>query len=61
MSALLPLLPYRRSVHSHDSGQPLDGGKFRLCLRRVRLAPSSSNMQLYEFYHVTGAMLLCEP
>lgn len=43
---------YRRSVR-HYSSTPIDPEKVRHCLQLATLAPNSSNMQLWEFYHVT--------
>ncbi|MGR6980582.1 nitroreductase family protein [Testudinibacter sp. P27/CKL/0425] len=48
---LSDILQHRRAVR-HYSDQPLDDEKVRHCLQLAQLAPSSSNMQLYEFYHI---------
>lgn len=47
------VLHYRRSVRYYDSEKPLDTNKVKHCIELATLAPSSSNMQLWEFYHVT--------
>ena len=45
-------IEYRRSVRKYlDTG--LDEEKVKNCIRNATLAPNSSNMQLWEFYHVT--------
>ena len=46
------LLNYRRSVRRY-SATPIDSEKVKQCLMQATLAPNSSNMQLWEFYHVT--------
>ena len=43
---LIDLLNQRRAVR-HYSDQPIDADTVRVCLEQARLAPSSSNMQLY--------------
>ena len=50
-------LERRRSVRHHGDS-PIDADTVRQCLRLAQLAPSSSNMQLYEFYHITDAAVL---
>ena len=42
----------RRSVR-HFKSDPIDSDKVKRCLELAALAPNSSNMQLWEFYHVT--------
>ncbi|MBT8300749.1 MAG: nitroreductase family protein, partial [Maribacter sp.] len=46
-------IQYRRSVRIFKSDINLDDGKVRQCLKNAALAPTSSNLQLWEFYHVT--------
>jgi len=48
------VLQYRRSVRIFDSEQHLDTEKVKKCIELSTLAPNSSNMQLWEFYHVTS-------
>ena len=43
---------YRRSVRLYTP-EPLDDEKVKSCLELAALAPTSSNLQLWEFYHVT--------
>lgn len=45
---------YRRSVRMYDPEKPIDTAKVKHCLELASLAPNSSNMQLWEFYHVTS-------
>ena len=54
---LIDLLNHRRAVR-HYSEQPIDADTVRACLEQARLAPSSSNMQLYQFIHVTDPATL---
>jgi len=44
---------YRRSVRIYDPEKPIDTAKVKHCLELATLAPNSSNMQLWEFYHVS--------
>lgn len=50
-------IKYRRSVR-HYSATPIDPEKVRHCLQLATLAPNSSNLQLWEFYHVTQPQTL---
>jgi len=45
-------IEYRRSVRKYLDTE-LDEEKVKNCIRNATLAPNSSNMQLWEFYHVT--------
>lgn len=56
---LLDLLQHRRAVRRY-AGTPIDPDTVRECLRLAQLAPSSSNMQLYAFYHVTDKAVLAQ-
>lgn len=47
------VLNFRRSVRNYQTDNDLDTGKVKHCLEMATLAPSSSNMQLWEFYHIT--------
>lgn len=44
---------YRRSVRIFKSDVELDTEKVKTCLENAMLAPTSSNLQLWEFYHLT--------
>jgi len=45
---------YRRSVRIFDTNKPLDTEKVKDCIKQAILAPNSSNMQLWEFHHITS-------
>ncbi len=51
--SLNDLLQYRRAVRHFDPTQPLDPEVVRQCLREAQLSPTSSNLQLWEAYHIT--------
>ena len=44
---------YRRSVRVYDPEQPIYSSVVKKCIEQAALAPNSSNMQLWEFYHIT--------
>ena len=46
-------IAYRRSVRVYDPNQTIDTAIVKECIRQATLAPTSSNLQLWEFYHVT--------
>ena len=46
-------IAYRRSVRIYDPDQSIDSEVVKECIRQATLAPTSSNLQLWEFYHVT--------
>lgn len=45
---------YRRSVRIYDAKKPIQTEIVKKCLEQAALAPNSSNMQLWEFYHITS-------
>lgn len=47
-------LRYRRSVRIYDEDKPIDTKIVKQCIEQAVLAPTSSNMQLWEFYHITS-------
>ena len=51
---LQEILEHRRAVRKYDPQQKLDDERVRECIRLATLAPTSSNMQLWEAYHVTS-------
>lgn len=51
------IVHYRRSVRKYKP-ENIDTEKVRQCLELAVLSPTSSNMQLWEFYHVTNPELL---
>ncbi|MFT3904211.1 MAG: nitroreductase family protein [Niabella sp.] len=50
---LQEVLNFRRSVRKYDPEKELDWEKVRHCIELATLAPNSSNMHLWEVYHVT--------
>lgn len=52
------ILHHRRAIRSFDSDKPLDETIVRRCIEMATLAPTSSNMQLWEAYHVTDPEVL---
>ncbi len=46
------LLRFRRAVRVFDADAPYDPAVTTRCLRRATLAPSSSNLQFWEFYRI---------
>ena len=51
------IVNYRRSVRYYKD-TPIDAGKAKHCLELASLSPNSSNMQLWEFYHITDPAIL---
>lgn len=51
------VVKYRRSVRQYKD-TPLDTEKVKHCLELASLAPNSSNMQLWAFYHITDPAML---
>ena len=47
-------IEYRRAVRVFKE-QPIDSEKVKECLRLATLAATSSNLQLWEFYHITNS------
>ncbi|MCB0755938.1 MAG: nitroreductase family protein [Flavobacteriales bacterium] len=52
-------IQYRRSVRVYKD-EPIDASKVKQCLVNAALAPTSSNLQLWEFYHVTDKETLSQ-
>lgn len=51
-------IKYRRSVRKFDSKKNIDDDLVKKCIINASLAPTSSNLQLWEFYHITDKNLL---
>lgn len=51
------IINYRRSVR-HYKDEPINSDKVKHCIELATLAPNSSNMQLWEFYHVIDTTIL---
>lgn len=56
--SLEEILHFRRAVRVYDRTKPLDAERVKHCLELATLAPSSSNLQLWEFYHITQPELI---
>ena len=54
------VLQYRRSVRVYDKTKPIDTKRVKHCLELATLAPNSSDMQMWEFYHITQPELLAK-
>jgi nitroreductase len=52
-------IKYRRSVRVFKK-EALDDAKVKECIHLASLAPTSSNMQLWEFYHITSTEVLSQ-
>lgn len=50
--SLRDILDFRRATRSYKK-EDIDADVVRECLKMAQMAPTSSNMQLYEFYHIT--------
>lgn len=50
-------IQYRRSVRVFKN-EPIDTQKVKECIQLATLAPTSSNMQLWEFYHIVSPEIL---
>lgn len=50
----------RRSMRIYDPNAPFDTEAVRRSIRRAMLAPNSSNMQMWEFYHVTDPQQIAD-
>jgi len=51
-------IEFRRSVRKFDPKKDLDINIVKKCIINATLAPTSSNLQLWEFYHITDKNLL---
>lgn len=54
------VLHFRRSVRVYDKMKPIDSERVKRCLELATLAPNSSDMQLWEFYHIVQPELLAK-
>ena len=50
-------IKYRRSVRVFKN-EAIDTEKVKECIQLAALAPTSSNMQLWEFYHVVSLEII---
>jgi nitroreductase len=51
-------IQYRRSVRVFKQNENLADKKVQQCIVNATLAPTSSNLQLWEFYHITESSVL---
>tara|TARA_B100001057_G_scaffold260869_2_gene261068 strand:- start:5211 stop:5927 length:717 start_codon:yes stop_codon:yes gene_type:complete len=51
-------IEFRRSIRKFDPRKEIDTEIVKKCLKNGVLAPTSSNLQLWEFYHITNKELL---
>ena len=49
-------IAYRRSVRIYDPQKKIESSLVKQCIRQASLAPTSSNLQLWEFYHITSEL-----
>ena len=48
------IVNHRRSVRVYDENKEIDTSIVMKCIEQATLAPNSSNMQLWEFHHITS-------
>jgi nitroreductase len=53
-TSLIEAINYRRSVRVYDNEKEIDTEIVKKCIQQATLAPNSSNMQLWEFHHITS-------
>ena len=51
-------LNYRRSVRVYDKNKEIHTKIVKKCIEQATLAPNSSNMQLWEFHHITSKEII---
>ncbi len=52
------IVKHRRAIRYYDPEKPLDTARVEHCLRLASLAPTSSNLQLWECYHITDPAVI---
>lgn len=52
------IVKHRRAIRYYDPEKLLDTARVEHCLRLASLAPTSSNLQLWECYHVTDPAVI---
>lgn len=57
-TSLVEAINYRRSVRVYDENKEIDSNVVKKCIEQATLAPNSSNMQLWEFHHITSKKIL---
>ncbi|WP_233861260.1 nitroreductase family protein [Tenacibaculum piscium] len=51
---------FRRSVRVFDAEKSIESSIVKKCIEQATLAPNSSNMQLWEFYHITSKDIIAK-
>lgn len=51
---------YRRSVRIYDNEKAIDTKVVKECIELAALAPNSSNLQLWEFHHITSKEMIAK-
>lgn len=51
-------IAYRRSVRVYDQEKEISADRVKACIKNATLAATSSNLQLWEFYHILDGELL---
>ena len=54
------MLQHRRAVRSYSKTERIDSEKVKECLQLAQLAPTSSNLQLREVYHITTPKVIAQ-
>ena len=54
------MLQHRRAVRSYSKTDRIDSEKVKECLQLAQLAPTSSNLQLREAYHITNPKVIAQ-
>ena len=57
-ASLTAAIEYRRSVRVYDETKEIDTETVKKCIQQATLAPTSSNMQLWEFHHITSQKMI---
>ncbi len=52
-------IAYRRAVRVYKD-EPIDANKVKECIKNATLAATSSNLQLWEFYHITNKEVIAK-
>ena len=58
--SLQDILEHRRAIRYYDPEKPIDPDLVERCLHMSTLAPTSSNMQLWEAYHITDPSVIAQ-
>ena len=57
-TSFIDAVHHRRSVRAYNPDKQIDTTIVKDCIKAATLAPNSSNMQLWEFHHITSPALL---